>query len=106
MIYVVAILCETLSFCLLTQAQLGEICDAAARLQHNGCLYSKLNHTLLQRERCTFSSVHPRGTIHCVSDVEYLSSQPFSQLSAALTLLHSDKSKVVSWVKKKKRPVG
>lgn len=44
-IHVVAIWCETLSLRLPTQAQPGEICDAAATLRHNGWLFSKRNHT-------------------------------------------------------------
>lgn len=68
----------------------------------DGC---SLNATALVpgRERCSSSSVHPRGTIHWATDVEYLSSQPFLLLSAELALLHSDKLAVVSWVKKKKK---
>lgn len=44
-IHVVAIWCETLSLCLPTHAQRGEICDAAAKLPHNGWLFSKRKHT-------------------------------------------------------------
>lgn len=60
-----------------------EICDAAAKLRYNGCLFTKPNHTLLLTQPCTFSRVHPRGAIHCVNDAEYPtlpSTRPFIQL--------------------------
>lgn len=76
-------------------------CDAAAKLQYNGCLFAKSNHTLLLIQPYTFSSVHPRGTIHCVSDVEYLPLPAFLlQLPTTLSLLHADKSAVASCLQK------
>lgn len=79
-------------------------CDAAAKLQHNGCLFTKSEHTLLLIQHHTFSSAHPTGTIHCVSDVEYLPSQRFFYHSQPHS--HSNKSEVASRLqKKKKKPV-
>lgn len=56
-----------------------EMRDTAAKLQYNGCLFTKPNHTLLLTQPCTFSSVHPWGAIHCVNDAECLPSHPSSQ---------------------------
>lgn len=106
-IHVVAIWCETLSLCLPTQAQRGEICDAAAKLPHNGWLFSKRNHTLPRRERSTSSSVHPRGTIHWATDVEYLSSAIFTALRHTRTpTLRQVSGTLMGLKKKKKKPAG
>lgn len=79
-----------------------EICDAAAKPWYNGCLFTKPNHTLPLTQPCTFSSVHPKGAIHCVRDVKY--NQPTnppvqgSPSTPTLTPTHKKKSVGATWL--------